>query len=91
LEDASIRRGSVAADVLGVSGRAMLKALIAGERNQEVLAELAKGRLRSKLPQLRLALQGRFGDHHALLVGCRLPTWSTWRAPSPSSMGAWTR
>jgi Transposase IS116/IS110/IS902 family len=46
----------------------MLSALVAGERDPGVLAELAKGRLRAKLPQLRQALRGRFGDHHALLV-----------------------
>ena len=68
LEDAGIKLDSVAADVLGVSGRAMLGALVAGERDPQVLAELAKGRLRAKLPQLRQALRGRFGDHHALLV-----------------------
>jgi transposase len=54
--------------VLGVSGRAMLTALINGERDPGVLAELAKGRLRAKLPQLRQALRGRFGAHHALLI-----------------------
>jgi transposase len=54
--------------VLGASGRAMLKALIAGERDPEVLAELAKGRLRAKLPQLRQALRGRFRAHHAVLI-----------------------
>jgi transposase len=68
LEDAGIKLDSVAADVVGVSGRAMLAALVAGERDSQVLAELAKGRLRTKLPQLRQALRGRFGDHHALLV-----------------------
>jgi transposase len=68
LEDASIRLGSVAADVLGVSGRAMLRALVAGERDPKVLAGLARGRLRNKLPELRQALRGRFSVHHALLV-----------------------
>jgi transposase len=68
LEDAGIKLDSVAADVLGVSGRAMLAALVGGERDPEVLAELARGRLRAKLPQLRQALRGRFGDHHALLL-----------------------
>ena len=68
LEDAGIKLDSVAADVLGVSGRAMLAALVGGERDPEVLAELAQGRLRDKLPQLRQALRGRFSDHHALLV-----------------------
>jgi transposase len=68
LEDAGIKLDSVATDVLGASGRAMLAALVAGERDPEVLAELAKGRLRAKLPQLRQALRGRFRGHHALLI-----------------------
>jgi transposase len=68
LEDAGIKLDSVAADVLGASGRAMLTALVAGERDPGVLAELAKGRLRAKLPQLRQALRGRFGGHHAFLI-----------------------
>ena len=68
LEDAGIKLDSVASDVLGVSGRAMLRALVAGERDPEVLAELAKGVLRKKIPLLRQALRGRFGQHHALLV-----------------------
>jgi transposase len=72
LEDAGIKLDSVAADVLGVSGRAMLGALVGGERDPQVLAELARGRLRAKLPQLRQALRGRFGEHHALLVGLAL-------------------
>ncbi|MGC5021443.1 IS110 family transposase [Micromonospora sp. DT47] len=69
LEDAGIKLDSVASDVLGVSGRAMLSALIGGERDPEVLAELAKGVLRRKIPALRQALHGRFTDHHALLIG----------------------
>jgi transposase len=72
LEDAGIKLDSVAADVLGVSGRAMLAGLVAGQRDPVVLAELAKGKLRTKLPQLRQALRGRFGEHHALLVGLSL-------------------
>jgi transposase len=68
LEDAGIKLDVVASDVLGVSGRAMLRALVAGERDPEVLAELARGSLRKKIPQLRHALYGRFGAHHALLV-----------------------
>jgi transposase len=72
LEDAGIKLDSVATDVLGVSGRAMLGALVAGERDPKTLAELAKGKLRKKLPQLRQALRGRFGEHHALLVGLAL-------------------
>ena len=69
LEDAGIKLDSVASDVLGVSGRAMLQALVAGERGPDVLAELAKGVLRKKIPELRQALRGRFRDHHALLIG----------------------
>jgi transposase len=72
LEDAGIKLDSVASDVLGVSGRAMLAALIAGERDPQVLAELAKGKLRRKIPALRQALRGRFGEHHALLIGLSL-------------------
>jgi transposase len=72
LEDAGIKLDSVATDVLGVSGRAILKTLVAGERDPQVLAELAQGKLRKKLPQLRQALRGRFGEHHALLVGLAL-------------------
>lgn len=69
LEDAGIKLGTVASDVLGVSGRAMLEALVAGTHDPVVLAELAKGRLRAKLPALREALEGRFRGHHALLLG----------------------
>jgi transposase len=72
LEDAGVKLDSVASDVLGVSGRAMLHALVAGERDPDVLAELSKGRLRKKIPELREALRGRFRDHHALLVGMAL-------------------
>jgi transposase len=67
-EDAGIKLGSVASDVLGVSGRAMLTALIGGERDPKVLAELARGRMRAKLPDLREALRGRFSEHHALML-----------------------
>jgi transposase len=69
LEDAGIKLDSVASDVLGVSGRLMLRALVAGERDPEVLADVAKGVLRKKIPELRHALRGRFRDHHALLIG----------------------
>jgi transposase len=70
LEDAGIKLSSVATDILGKSGRAMLAALIAGERDAGVLADLAQRRMRSKIPQLVEALTGNFGDHHAFL--CRL-------------------
>ena len=72
LEDAGIKLDSVASDILGVSGRLMLKALVAGERDPHVLAEMAKQRMRSKIPQLREALRGRFSEHHALLIGVSL-------------------
>jgi transposase len=69
LQDAGIKLSSVAADVLGVSGRAMLEALVAGTHDPKILAALAKGRLRAKLPALRAALAGRFRtEHHGLLV-----------------------
>jgi transposase len=68
LEDAGIKLASVASDVLGVSGRAMLEALVAGTTNPDVLADLARGALRKKLPALRQALAGRFRAHHAFLV-----------------------
>ena len=69
LQDAGIKLSSVATDIIGVSGRAMLAALVAGTHDPEVLAALAKGRLRTKLPALREALVGRFRtDHHGLLV-----------------------
>src|SRR5213079_49670 len=76
LQDAGIKLSSVASDVLGVSGRAMLRALVAGTRDPAVLADLAKGALRKKLPQLREALLGRFSAHHALLVGTILAALS---------------
>ena len=68
LEDAGIKLTSVATDVLGVSGRAMVDALLAGTTDPIVLAELARGKLRKKLPELRRALHGRFRRHHAFLV-----------------------
>jgi transposase len=69
LQDAGIKLSSVASDILGVSGRAMLAALVSGDRDPEALADLARGRLRKKLPQLQQALTGRFGPHHAVLIG----------------------
>jgi transposase len=69
LQDAGIKLSSVASQILGASGRAMLGALVEGTTDPHALAELAKGTLRKKIPQLREALTGRFGPHHALLVG----------------------
>lgn len=68
LEDTGIKLATVAADIMGVSGRAMLEALIAGECDPQALAELAKRRMRSKIPELIEALTGRFRDHHAFLA-----------------------
>jgi transposase len=68
LEDALIKLSTVATDIFGVSGRAMLEALIAGERDPTVLAELARGRLRVKQAALVEALTGRFDDHHPELA-----------------------
>ncbi len=64
LEDANIKLAGVATDVLGVSGRAMIREIIAGQSKPDALAELARARLRKKLPQLRLALDGRVTEHH---------------------------
>ena len=68
LEDALIKISSVLTDVLGVSGRAMIEALIAGQRSPKVLAELARGRARTRRADLERALHGRFTDHHARLA-----------------------
>jgi transposase len=68
LEDANIKLASVATRVLGASGRAMLEELCQGNNDPNALAELAKGKLRAKLPALREALEGRFSKHHAMLV-----------------------
>lgn len=68
LEDAGVKLSTVATDVLGVSGRAMLTALTGGVTDADVLAELARGKLRKKIPDLRRALQGRFRPHHAFLL-----------------------
>jgi transposase len=72
LEDANLKLGSVASDVLGKSGRAMLRALVAGVTDPVVLAELALGRLRKQLPRLRPALTGRVTEHHRFLLGLLL-------------------
>ena len=68
LQDAGLKLATVATDILGVSGRAMLTALVAGTTDAAILADLARGTLRAKLPALRQALTGRFRDHHAFLV-----------------------
>jgi transposase len=69
LDTANLKLGAVASNVVGVSGRHMLRAVAQGESNPDVLAELAKGRLREKLPALRLALAGRVQPHQRQLIG----------------------
>lgn len=75
LEDANIKLASVATDVMGVSGRAMLKAIISGQEDPKVLADHAKRRLREKIPQLKLALEGRVTEHHRFMLGTLLEQW----------------
>jgi transposase len=72
LESANIKLASVASDVLGMSGRAMVEALVAGEEDPEVLADLARGSLRGKLEALRQALEGRVQPHHRVVLGAIL-------------------
>lgn len=68
LEDAQIKLSVVASDIFGVSGRAMMAALIAGERDPQVLAQLARTKMRRKIPALEEAFVGRFSDHHGFLL-----------------------
>lgn len=68
LEDANIQLGAVASDILGLSGRQMIEALIAGKQDIETMAQMARRRMRAKLPQLRLALDGRVSEHHRFLL-----------------------
>jgi transposase len=72
LEDAQIKLSVVASDIFGVSGRAMLDALVAGERDPKRLAQLARTRLRAKLGQLQEAFTGQFTDHHGFLLATML-------------------
>lgn len=72
LEDAGVKLDSVVSDILGMSARAMLEGLIRGETDTVQLAELAHGRMRPKIPDLRLALEGRFADHHRFLLRMHL-------------------
>jgi hypothetical protein len=87
-EDANIKLGTVATDILGVSGRAMLEAMVAGESDPAGLAELARRRLRAKLPALRAALHGRVTEHHRFLLATlleQLRFLETSRHTSPGS------
>ena len=68
LEGANIKLGSVASKIMGVSGRDMLMALLEGSQTPDEMAELARGRLREKIPELRRALTGSFRDHQRYLI-----------------------
>jgi transposase len=72
LEDAGIKLSAVATDIVGVSGRAMIEALIAGDRDAGRMADLAQRRMRVKIPQLTEAVVGRFNEHHAFLARVHL-------------------
>jgi len=74
LEDAGIKLDSVVSDVLGKGPRNMIEALIAGERDVKVLAEMALTRSRARIPELRLALEGGFDEHHAFMLRTHLDT-----------------
>lgn len=87
LEDAGIKLSSVAADISGVSGRAMLDALIAGQRDPAQLADLAKRRMRSKIPELTEGLTGRFSYHHAFLAQLHLDLTAAPRRSTVSPPG----
>jgi transposase len=80
LESSGIKLSAVATDLTGVSARAMLEALVAGERDPKVLADLAKRTLRHKIPALVQALQGRFTEHHAFMVSQYLAQLDTQQA-----------
>jgi transposase len=69
MQDTGIELDCVATDVMGKSGRAMLDALVSGTTDPVVLADLARGQLRKKIPALRAALEGRFDSEHPLIVG----------------------
>ena len=94
LEDASIKLSSVASNITGTSSREMLAALVDGERDPAVMADMAHSSLRRKIPDLTEALIGRFDEHHALLVGAILrPSWTwsrrRWSASTRRSPPRW--
>jgi transposase len=75
LEQANLKLSPVASNTLGVSGRQMLEAIIAGQDNPQQLAKLARGKLKNKIPQLEQALEGRVRDHHRFLLAEFLDEW----------------
>ena len=90
LEIAGVKLDSVVSDVLGKAGRRMLEALITGERDVEVIAEMAVTRMRPKIPQLQLALESRFDDHNALMVPMHFTHIDHLVHPSIGSTGRWS-
>ncbi len=82
LEDANIRHASVASDWLGVSGRAILAQLLAGEEDTAKLAQLSWGRLRAKRPAMQFALEGRMTEHYCWLLQVCKSNWGSWRRRS---------
>lgn len=77
LEDANLKLSTVMANVMGVSGREMLQALVKGEADPTALAQLARGRLRGKIPELQQAAKGSLGEHHRFLIEQWLAMWDT--------------
>lgn len=77
LEQANIKLSSVASETLGLSGRRMIEAMIAGEEDPERLADLAQRALRKKIPELQLALHGKVRDHHRFLLREYMSEWNT--------------
>jgi transposase len=77
LEQANIKLSSVASDPLGVSGQSMIEAIIAGENDPEQLAEMAKRKLRQRIPELQIALSGRVREHHRFLLREHFSEWKT--------------
>jgi len=76
LEQANLKLSSVASNALGVSGRQMLDAIIGGQNDPEQLAQMARGRLKNKIPELEQALEGRIRDHHRFLLKQFLEEWN---------------
>lgn len=87
LEDANIQLGAVASDILGVSGRQMIEALIQGEQDTQKMADMARRQLRGKIPQLRLALEGTVSDHHRFVLKMYLKQYDE----IDSWIGQWTQ
>src|SRR2546427_10509670 len=87
LEDANRKLASVVTDIYGVSARAMLGAILAGERDCEALADLARGRLRAKRDQLKEALEGRVTAHQSFLLTRHLSTLEYWDEASARGCG----